>query len=39
LNSAVLDLIAEPIEVRGQLRRCGDLMSVRADPAQFRRLN
>ncbi len=39
LNHAVLDLIAEPIEVHGQLRRLGDLLSVRADPAQFRRLN
>ena len=39
LNHAVLDLIAEPIEVHGQLRRIGDLFSVRADPATFRRLN
>ncbi len=39
LNHAVLDLIAEPIEVHGQLRRLGDLYSVRADPATFRRLN
>lgn len=39
VNSAVLDMIAEPIEVRGQLRRIGDLLSVRADPATFRRLN
>ncbi|MEO6709420.1 MAG: hypothetical protein ABI054_01930 [Planctomycetota bacterium] len=38
LNEQVLDLIAEPIEVTGELRRCGDLMSLRADPATFRRL-
>ncbi len=39
LNTAVLDLVAEPIEVTGELRRCGDLFSLRADPATFRRLD
>jgi hypothetical protein len=39
LNDAVLDMIAEPIEVSGELRRCGDLFSLCADPATFRRLN
>ena len=39
LNDSVLDLIAEPIEVTGELRRCGELLSLRADPATFRRLN
>ncbi len=38
LNDAVLDLVAEPIEIRGQLRRYGDLQSLHAAPATFRRL-
>ena len=38
LNDAVLDLVAESIEVSGELRSCGELMSLRADPLLFRRL-
>jgi len=39
LNHEVLGMIAEPLEISGELRRLGDLMSLRADPATFRRLD
>ena len=35
----ILDYVAEPLEIDGELRRLGDLMTLRADPATFRRLN
>jgi hypothetical protein len=38
VNAAVLDLVAEPIAVRGRLRRVGDLYSLSADPATYERL-
>ncbi len=38
VNAAVLDLVAEPIEVQGRLRRMGNLLAISADPASYRRL-
>jgi hypothetical protein len=38
VNKQVLDLVAEPVEITGQLERQGDLMILRADPANYRRL-
>jgi hypothetical protein len=38
VNAAVRDLVAEPVEVQGRLRRVGDLLSLSADPATYRRV-
>jgi hypothetical protein len=38
VNSAVLDMVAEPVEIRGKLVQVGDQLSLRADPASYRRL-
>ena len=38
VNKQVLDLVAEPVEITGQLERQGDLTILRADPATYRRL-
>ena len=38
VNHAVLDRIAEPVEVEGEVVRFGDLLVLRADPARIRRL-
>jgi hypothetical protein len=38
VNKQVLDLVAEPIEITGQVERQGDLMILRADPTTYRRL-
>ena len=38
INKQVLDLVAEPVEITGQLERQGDLTILRADPATYRRL-
>ncbi|MDX2031634.1 MAG: hypothetical protein SF339_13245 [Blastocatellia bacterium] len=39
VNRQVLDLVAEPIEIAGEVRRANDRLYLRADPARFRRLN
>jgi hypothetical protein len=38
VNKQVLDLVAEPIEVTGEVVRQGELLVLRADPTTYRRL-
>ena len=38
VNKQVLDFVAEPVEVSGQVERQGDLLILRADPATYRRV-
>jgi hypothetical protein len=35
----VLELIAEPVEITGEVERKGELLILRADPATYRRVN
>ena len=37
VSDAVLDLVAEPVTITGQLMQLGDLHVLRADPATYRR--
>jgi hypothetical protein len=39
VNQQVLDMVAEPLEITGEVERRGDLLILRADPATYRRLN
>ncbi len=38
VNKDVLDLVAEPVEITGEVERQGDLLILRADPGTYRRL-
>ena len=38
VNKQVLDFVAEPVEITGQLDQQGDLAILRADPKSYRRL-
>jgi hypothetical protein len=38
VNRAVLSLVAEPVEIIGDVARLGDLLVLSADPASYRRL-
>lgn len=38
VNDQVLDLVAEPVEVTGEVVRQGQLLLLRSDPATYRRL-
>ena len=38
VNQDVLDFVAEPVEIRGEVRRAGDELVLFADPASYRRL-
>jgi hypothetical protein len=38
VNGRVLDLVAEPVEIRGQVFRLDDLLVLSADPSSYRRL-
>lgn len=38
VNAAVLDFVAEPVEVAGEVVRHGALLTFRIDPATIRRL-
>jgi len=38
VNSAVLDFVAEPVELTGEVVRNGNLLTLRIDPARIRRL-
>lgn len=38
VNDRVLDLVAEPVEIRGEVFRRGNLHYLRADPGTYRRL-
>jgi len=37
VNKQVLDMVAEPLEITGEIERQGDLLILRADPATYRR--
>jgi hypothetical protein len=39
VNTRVLDLVAEPVEITGRVRREGDLLILAADPSTYRRLS
>ncbi len=39
VNQEVLDLVAEPVEITGEVERQGDSMILRADPTTYRRVN
>ena len=38
VNARILDFVAEPVEITGQVSRRGDLLVLAADPLAFRRL-
>jgi len=38
VNKQVLDLVAEPLEITGDVERQGELLILRADPATYRKL-
>jgi hypothetical protein len=38
VNQQVLDLVAEPVEISGEVERQGELLILRADPASYRRV-
>jgi hypothetical protein len=38
VNQQVLDLVAEPVEISGEVERQGDMLILRADPATYRRV-
>ena len=38
VNDQVLHLVAEPVEITGRVSRRGGLLTLRADPASYRRL-
>src|SRR5216684_1153848 len=38
VNKQVLDMVAEPVEITGEVVRQGELLTLRADPATYRRL-
>jgi nitrite reductase/ring-hydroxylating ferredoxin subunit/DMSO/TMAO reductase YedYZ heme-binding membrane subunit len=38
VNQQVLDLVAEPVEITGEVQRSGDNLVLRADPVSYRRL-
>lgn len=38
VNREVLDFVAEPVEITGDVERQGELLILRADPATFKRL-
>jgi hypothetical protein len=38
VNDRILDLVAEPVEVTGEVERQGDLLILRADPSTYRRI-
>jgi len=38
VNQQVLDLVAEPVEITGEVERQGELLILRADPVTYRKL-
>ena len=38
VNKQVLNMVAEPLEITGDVERQGELLILRADPATYRRL-
>jgi len=39
VNQEVLDLVAEPVQITGEVERQGELLILRADPSTYRRVN
>jgi hypothetical protein len=39
VNTRILDLVAEPIEITGRILKQGDILTMVADPAGYRRLS
>jgi len=39
VNQQVLDLVAEPVQITGEVERQGDWLILRADPTTYRRVN
>ena len=39
VNKQVLDMVAEPVQITGQVERVGELLILRADPLTYRRAN
>lgn len=39
VNQQVLDLVAEPVGITGEVERQGELLILRADPSTYRRVN
>ena len=39
VNQQVLEMVAEPLEITGEIERQGELLILRADPATYRRVN
>jgi len=38
VNQQVLDLVAQPVQITGDVERQGELLILRADPASYRRV-
>jgi hypothetical protein len=38
VNKQVLDRVAEPVEITGEVERQGELLILKADPTTFRRV-
>jgi hypothetical protein len=38
VNKQVLDMVAEPVEITGEVERQGELLVLRSDPQTFRRV-
>jgi len=38
MNKQVLNMVAEPVQITGEVERQGELLIVRADPATYRRV-
>jgi hypothetical protein len=38
VNKQVLDLVAEPVQIIGEVERQGELLILRADPVTYRRV-
>ena len=38
VNKQVLDMVAEPVEITGEVERQGDMLVLRSDPATYRRV-
>jgi len=39
VNKQVLSMVAEPLEITGEVERQGELLILRADPTTYKRVN
>ena len=39
VNKQVLNIVAEPVEISGEVERQGELLILRADPSTYRRVS